>query len=137
MKTLFVLDNGREYTSHCVHFVIADPDEWGSDVEELMLWSLRSQQGGYLGEVRTILTTQSFDLRDESECSSFEEFMGPADFLRWTRDDGQITYTDGGYILGTARAKKLALAWHDISDHRHQDLLAKFEVGIAEGRFGP
>ena len=148
-KILYVLDNGESYSSHCVYFVVADPDEWGSDIESLLLWRLT--QGGrkvYEGDkVKVVLTSERFDIRAADECLTVPEFLSPDDFIDWMgnsyeeRTRGVKPWPErcpGSEILGAKRALRLAAGWDALAANYTDQkcFLPEFKAGIGSGWFG-
>lgn len=150
MKTLHVIDNAGEYSDHCIHFVVADPEEWGTDIGELLVDSVR--EGMWDKEpsarVRVLLTSDRFDIRDEESCCTVEDHLDPGHFIDF--DNCGDKPTKLAARLGRKRAEKLAAIWNKRAEEHAKSERAdfrssiygypvgheEFAAGIAKGWFG-
>ena len=113
MKTLYVLDNGGQYSDHCVAFIWEDPDEW-DDLEGLfMQWCSRGDPDDFAG---VVFTTTNPEWRDPEQCGRASILFDPSDFD--AEDRFRLSHYRATNWVPTKRDMlNIWQGWHD--DPRH------------------
>lgn len=124
MRQLYIVNNNGEYSDHHISFVVADPEEWGDGIEELLL--LRYQRYNSDATIDAIAT----QWRECVDCATVnvEEYLGPSEFV-----DMLYNGTDTSHVRRD-HVERLLARW-DRSSERNASSIAEVERRLNAGEW--